>query len=138
MLQMSIPNVSSVFQTYVANVCLDVVYASHICCKYFYLDVAYVSQCFKCFMCFFASVSDACVQVFHMSSKVCYKYCIKDVSKVDQVLCLPPRVSVAPWCLLLSFCCLTSFSDCRGGGGGGIPRVGGVNASARSLLLLCR
>ena len=31
------------FQTYVANVLyLDVAYVSHICCKCFYLDVAYV------------------------------------------------------------------------------------------------
>jgi hypothetical protein len=46
-----------------------------------------------------------------------------DVSKVDQVSHLPPRASIAsPWCLLLAFCCLASFSDCEGGHGGGWQR----------------
>jgi hypothetical protein len=57
MLQIFVPNVSSV-QTYVA-------YVSHICCKCFYLDVAYVLQCFfQVFLGVFASISATCFKCF--------------------------------------------------------------------------
>jgi len=86
MYQASVSNVSSVF----SDVCckcfyLDVAYVSHICCKCVYLDVAYVLQWFfKCFQVFLqvfqtyiSSVSfifKRILQMFHMN-----------VSKVDQI-----------------------------------------------------
>ena len=87
MLQASVSNVSFVF----SDVCckcfyLDVAYVSHICCKFFYLDVAYVLQClFKCFQMFWqvfqthvssiSSVFRHMLQMFHLN-----------VSKVNWVL----------------------------------------------------
>jgi hypothetical protein len=61
MLQASIFNVLSIFQTYVVSVVIWMLHMfSHICCnlQVFYLDVAYFSMVFKCFY--------VCLQVFHM------------------------------------------------------------------------
>jgi hypothetical protein len=64
MLQTFVPNVLSV-QTYVASVLLDVAYVSYTCCKCFYLDVAYVLQCFfQMFLGVFASISATCFKCF--------------------------------------------------------------------------
>jgi hypothetical protein len=57
-----------------------------------------------------------------------------DVSKVGWVLHLPPRFFAAsPWCLLLVFCCLVSFSDYGGdaakAGEGGAPGDCGADAA---------
>jgi hypothetical protein len=74
------------FQKHVASVfVLDVAYISRICCKCFYLDVAYVcndfSSVFKCF----ASVLDMCCKCFS-----CFKHMLQvfhlDVVEVDLVL----------------------------------------------------
>jgi hypothetical protein len=107
MLQMSVPNVSSVF--------------SNICCKCVYLNVAYISHiCCNCFM----WMSRMCCNSFQlfrvfvvMVSDVCFIYLQMYVANVVFGY-LKSKLGVAspssPWCLLLAFCCLASFSD-RGG-----------------------
>jgi hypothetical protein len=64
MLLVLIPNVSSIFRTYVTIMCyLDVAYVSHICCKCFIWMLcmfAIVSSIFS----YFSSVLDACFKLF--------------------------------------------------------------------------
>jgi hypothetical protein len=66
----------------------------------FYLDVAYVYNGFKCFSCVFRSVSDACFKCFVIFRRM-LQLLHMDVSKLDRVLHLPPRL----------FYCLGSVSD---------------------------
>jgi hypothetical protein len=112
MLQASVPNVSSMF----SDVCCkcvypDVVYISHICCKVFCLNVAYVLQWFHVFLDVFASVSYACFKCFirlHTYIVNVASRCFKSRSDVASPS-LPSAPS--PWCILLAFSCLASFSD---------------------------
>jgi hypothetical protein len=68
-LQMFVPNVSSVFQTYVASVFhLDVAYVSHICCK-----------CLIWILCMFAMATHVFFLVFHTN--------VASVSIVSDVCC---------------------------------------------------
>jgi hypothetical protein len=54
MLQEFVPNILSIFQTYVASVYLDVTYISHICCKCFIWILHMFCNCFSnVFRCFF-------------------------------------------------------------------------------------
>ena len=89
-------------QTYVASVFVWTLHMFlHICCKCFYLNVAYVLQwvstvfmCFcKCFRCMF--------QVFHLPSNVCYKCWYLDVSKVDEVASPSSLFAASPQGLIL-------------------------------------
>jgi len=60
---------------------------------------------FKCFVCL-----ETMLQVLYL-----------DVSKVNRVFAsLSSLSATSPWCLLLTFCCLASFSDY----GGGAARAG--------------
>ena len=92
MLQMSVLNVSSVFQTYVASVFIWML-------QMFYLDACvHVAMVFKYFMCF--------LQVFQMHvSNVLFVFgrmlqlLHLNVLKLVRVLHLPPRLSIiSPWC----------------------------------------
>ena len=136
------------FVQYVASVCsqcficlfrlcmcvyLDVVYISHICCKCFIWMLRMFAMGFKCFLHVFASVSDTCFKYF--ISLILYVViiilgCFK--SRSDVVSSSSPSAA-SPWSLLLTFCCLVSFSVC----GGSAPGDGGADASARSPLPLC-
>jgi len=70
MLQKSVSNVSSVFQTYVTSVYIWMLHMFYTYVASVYLDVAYVFQwLFKCFCKCFKRM----FQVFHLSSHVCYK-----------------------------------------------------------------
>jgi hypothetical protein len=76
MLQTSVPNVSSVFQTYVTSVFIWMLHVFHTYVASVYLGVVYVfSMAFQVFFYVFASVSDACfkfsvftrmLQIFHL------------------------------------------------------------------------
>jgi len=60
-----VPNVSSIFSDVCCKcVYLDVAYVSHICCKCFFSMLHIFAMVFKCFRCFFVSVSDACVKCY--------------------------------------------------------------------------
>jgi hypothetical protein len=93
MLQAFVYNVSSVFLD-VRCMCvyLDIAYVSHICLEVFYLDVVYVFA-------MFLSVFQVFLQVFQMhvsSVSSTFRRMLKvlhlNVSKVDRVLRLPPRL----------------------------------------------
>jgi hypothetical protein len=85
-LRASVPNVSFVFQTYVASAFIWMLHMFHIyvvnilsgCCLY-------VAMVFQEFLHIFVSVSARMFQVFNLSPFVCCKYCIR-CFKVDQVL----------------------------------------------------
>jgi hypothetical protein len=78
-------SLSPMFHLLFADVCykrvyLDVAYVSHIRCKHFYLDVAFVCNGFQVFLGVFASVLEACFKCFiclqiHVASiaSVCFK-----------------------------------------------------------------
>jgi hypothetical protein len=70
---------------------LDVAYVSHICCKCFYLDVSYVCNSFQVFFHAFLQVFQ--INVSSVSSFFCMLQVLHlDVSKVDRMLHLPPRL----------------------------------------------
>jgi hypothetical protein len=86
MLQASILNVSYVF----SDVCykcvyLDAAYIFTYMMQVFYLDVAYVYNGFKCFLCVFASVSDACFKCSFVFTRI-LQLLYLGVSKLDRVL----------------------------------------------------
>jgi hypothetical protein len=64
MLQASVPNILSVFQTYVVSVFyVDVAYVLHML-QVFYLHVAYICNDFQVFLGVFGNVSNACFKCF--------------------------------------------------------------------------
>jgi hypothetical protein len=70
---------------------LDVAYVSHICCKCLSVCCVYVAMVFKCFMCFFASVSDACFKHF-ICLQTYVASVVSECFKSKSVLYLPPRL----------------------------------------------
>jgi hypothetical protein len=95
--------------TYVANICphcficfsdicckcvyLEVAYVSRICCKCFYLDVAYVLQSFSSVFQVFLQVFQTYVSNVSFVFRLTLHLLHLDVSKLDRVLHLPPRLS---------------------------------------------
>jgi hypothetical protein len=85
MLQASVPNVSSVFQIYVASVFIWICICFTHMLQVFYLVVAYVCNGFQVFFSVFASVSDVYFKCF--ICLVLYDASVVlDISKVDWVL----------------------------------------------------
>jgi hypothetical protein len=77
MLRVFVPNVSSIFSEVCCKfVYLDVAYVSYICLQVFYLEVAYFFQWFQVFFWYFCKCFRCIFQVFHMSSDIYCKYCI--------------------------------------------------------------
>jgi hypothetical protein len=65
MLEASVPNVSSIFQMYVASVFIVMLHMFHTMLQVFYFDVAYVCNGFQVFFSrVFASVSRTCFKCF--------------------------------------------------------------------------
>jgi hypothetical protein len=85
MLQACVPNVSSVFQKYVANLCyLDVCLCFICMLQVFYLDIMYVYNGFQMFFsCVFSSVLDTCFKCFIYLFFMLQVLCL-NISKIDQ------------------------------------------------------
>jgi hypothetical protein len=86
MLQVSVLNVSSAFQMYIASVFIWILHLFHTCvtcvlsrcCIYF-------AMAFQAFSCVFTSVSDVCCKCFNCFECILQMFYL-DVSKVDRVL----------------------------------------------------
>jgi hypothetical protein len=113
MLQTSVANVLSVFFRCMLQVCLS---GCCICFAHMFLNVLSgccdVLQCFSSVSCVFYKCFRRMFQSFHRSSDVCCKCCL-NVSKVDRVLHLPPRLLLPR---LLLPCILLRLGRGRAGG----------------------